>query len=481
VTAVPGTDLTRFVKSSWAIVGTLLATSLVSLAAWGRGLGDWSLLARVQIAGTFAALAALFTLRFGARWFRPALCLYATAMTCECLSVSTGFPFGRDVFSAFLGPKAFGLAPYLIGLAWLNAALPAAAIAAAAFPASGDRARRVALGAIVMLSWDWTIEPLMGRTLGAWRWLEGGAYFGTPLVNFAGWLAVASALLALLELSLFRLDFDASRDRPLFALFAVNCLGAIGGAAISGLWSALAMTAANAAAAFALARTRRAAAVLATASLLLLRSPVAAKTSPADAAYRAEHFDEAFKLYLPRAENGDPEAQYRVGFLYMKGWGVSGDLKQAESWFRKAADAGDSYGEYQVGMFLQLGVLAPADKGAGAAWIGKAAAHGNPFAQNQYGTFFATGTGVEKSLAAAVAWYRKAAKKGLDAAEYNLARSLEEGWLAKPDAKAAAKLYEAAARQGFPPAQKALCALAKKCAPFTPKPRLRLADFARYP
>jgi putative membrane protein len=50
-------------------------------------------------------------------------------------------------------------------------------------------------GAMLMTAWDLTMDPLMSHgTTGAWRWLDGGPWFGVPLQNFAGWMVANTVL-----------------------------------------------------------------------------------------------------------------------------------------------------------------------------------------------------------------------------------------------------------------------------------------------
>ena len=43
---------------------------------------------------------------------------------------------------------------------------------------------------------------------------------------------------------------------------------------------------------------------------------------------------------FPAAEQGDPEAQYQLGLLYLEGTGVKKNEKTAAEWFQKASDQG---------------------------------------------------------------------------------------------------------------------------------------------
>lgn len=72
-------------------------------------------------------------------------------------------------------------------------------------------------------------------------------------------------------------------------------------------------------------------------------------------AYRKGDFAEAYRLWLPRAQAGEPEAQYRIGVLFDNGEGVDKDLDQALIWYRRAADGGYPDAQYAMGVHLERG------------------------------------------------------------------------------------------------------------------------------
>ena len=51
-------------------------------------------------------------------------------------------------------------------------------------------------------------------------------------------------------------------------------------------------------------------------------------------------FGENISEYKTAAESGDPEAQYRIGKLYLTSDGAQRDYMKALEWFRKAAEQG---------------------------------------------------------------------------------------------------------------------------------------------
>src|SRR5262249_15004208 len=133
---------------------------------------------------------------------------YSLALLTECVGVVTGFPFGSYEFSALLGPKWFGLVPATIPLSWFNIGMGSFLLAKTFFPQ-----RRIAylmISALLILTWDLSIEPIMGHLYPFWIWHDGGGYYGVPLSNFIAWLLIAFVISAILDrfqtISQIRLD-----------------------------------------------------------------------------------------------------------------------------------------------------------------------------------------------------------------------------------------------------------------------------------
>lgn len=60
-----------------------------------------------------------------------------------------------------------------------------------------------------------------------------------------------------------------------------------------------------------------------------------------DAAYDKGYYTEASEFYKKAAEQGNAEAQNRLGLMYHNGEGVQQDYAEAEKWFRKSANQGN--------------------------------------------------------------------------------------------------------------------------------------------
>jgi TPR repeat protein len=56
--------------------------------------------------------------------------------------------------------------------------------------------------------------------------------------------------------------------------------------------------------------------------------------------FRVEEYRRAFIRLKPEAENGQPDAQYAVGYMYYYGKGVVEDRKKAWFWINAAANLG---------------------------------------------------------------------------------------------------------------------------------------------
>ena len=118
--------------------------------------------------------------------------------------------------------------------------------------------------------------------------------------------------------------------------------------------------------------------IIATAVLLIvLAAPAWAGLGEGLAAYNRGDYATALRELRPPAEQGDAEAQFRLGRMYAYGQEVQQNYAEAMRWYRKAAHQG--YG----------------------------------MAQNNFGRMYGKGLGVPRDYAEAVRWYREAIQQGL--------------------------------------------------------------------
>jgi TPR repeat protein len=68
------------------------------------------------------------------------------------------------------------------------------------------------------------------------------------------------------------------------------------------------------------------------------------------AAFERRDFEKAFELLEPIAQQGDADAQFRVGFMYLHGRGVKRDFAEAMRWLGQAADQGHAEAQYNLAL-----------------------------------------------------------------------------------------------------------------------------------
>lgn len=177
-----GQQLFQWSMAGGGVVYILLGAAAVSLYGY-RTLGLQNLLA-------FMVPAVLFSLGS------------------ELLGTSTGFPFGDYAYLSGLGYKIADLVPFTIPLSWFYLGLSTFLLAHAGLQPQGNRASSwglkvgaVFLGALLLTSWDFVLDPAMSQTaVPFWEWKQPGPFFGMPYQNFAGWLGTGMIFMGVASL-----------------------------------------------------------------------------------------------------------------------------------------------------------------------------------------------------------------------------------------------------------------------------------------
>lgn len=86
------------------------------------------------------------------------------------------------------------------------------------------------------------------------------------------------------------------------------------------------------------------------------------------------HF--AVQLYQESAENGDSDAQYKLGLLYLTGNGALQDFAEAAKWLKLAAEQGYALAQYELGLIYRTGYGLASDQVQSYMWLNLAAAAG---------------------------------------------------------------------------------------------------------
>jgi len=177
------------------------------------------------------------------------------------------------------------------------------------------------------------------------------------------------------------------------------------------------------------------------------------------AAYEAGNYGRAYEVWLPLAEQGDPDAQLAMGILYENGRGVSQDYGQAISWYTKAADAGNPGAQFNLGNMYHEGIGVPADSARAVIWWTLAAEQGLPAAMLNLGIAYHLGDGVTHDPARAFELFKGAAEAGIPAAQFSAAYAYELGLGTEQNLAEARRLYTLAAEAGLDQAAERLIAM----------------------
>jgi phage gp29-like protein len=89
---------------------------------------------------------------------------------------------------------------------------------------------------------------------------------------------------------------------------------------------------------------------------------------------------------LRKAEAGDSEAQFELGYIYANGRNVPKDEKLAVEWYRKAADQGHIPAQVNLGVMYDSGLGTPENVRSAFELFRKTADQGDARAQHNLGT-----------------------------------------------------------------------------------------------
>lgn len=204
VTAERFSLLGHVVAMAFGLAGLLLVLPhpefILALPSAGQTLFQWSMAGGGVVYILLGAIAvSLYMHRTlgGRAWLTflvPSVCL---SLSSELLGTSTGFPFGDYAYLSGLGYKIAGLVPFTIPLSWFYLGCASYVLARAGLDAQPNSklpgwlraGLAIALGALLLTSWDFVLDPAMSQTaMPFWEWKQPGAFFGMPYQNFAGWM-----------------------------------------------------------------------------------------------------------------------------------------------------------------------------------------------------------------------------------------------------------------------------------------------------
>lgn len=148
----------------------------------------------------------------------------------------------------------------------------------------------------------------------------------------------------------------------------------------------------------------------------------------------------AAEWYYQAASHGSLPAHYSLGRMYQEGKGVRQDVRTAVRWYRvaaaqghkesqdmlrqplielfcKASEQGDADAQLRLGHMYFRGGWVKQDSIEALKWYRKSAEQGNDLAQYHIGLMYENGLGVTQNYHEALEWYRKSAEHGNEAAK----------------------------------------------------------------
>jgi TPR repeat protein len=171
-------------------------------------------------------------------------------------------------------------------------------------------------------------------------------------------------------------------------------------------------------------------------------------------AYNRGDIPGAFRLLKPAADASDSDAQVNLGYLYARGQGVAQNQQEAMRLYLLSAKQGNAEGMNAVGFKYRYGTGVPIDLPRAVHWFCRAAVSGDPRSLNNLAIMYYEGQGVERDVEEARILWRQSAERGNPNAMFNLGQSLY--FEAPQDREQAAKVFLQASQLGHAGAQKNL-------------------------
>jgi uncharacterized protein len=167
------------------------------------------------------------------------------------------------------------------------------------------------------------------------------------------------------------------------------------------------------------------------------------------AAYDSADYATARKELLPLAEQGNAQAQYRLGKMANLGQGRPPDKKEAAKWFHLAAQQGLAAAQGALGYLCLVGEGVSQNNDLALTWTRKAAEQGDATAQFNLSVMHGEPFGIKKDPAESLKWLRRAADQRHVQALNTLGSIYEKGTgSAGPKPVFAYVLFAASAEKG---------------------------------
>ena len=116
----------------------------------------------------------------------------------------------------------------------------------------------------------------------------------------------------------------------------------------------------------------------------------------------------SYRKWLSLAKNGNSDAQYNIGVMYLRGDGLQRSNKLALYWLMKASKKRHAVSQFTLGRMYYEGIGVQKNYKNSFKWYKKAAINGHKKAQNNLGLMYFHGVGVKKDRSKAFEFFLKA-------------------------------------------------------------------------
>jgi len=163
---------------------------------------------------------------------------------------------------------------------------------------------------------------------------------------------------------------------------------------------------------------------------------------------RGTDIRQARSWFEKAARRGYAPAQVNLAVTYINGWGTEQNYGAALNWLNAAAKQGHPSAYANLGILTMNGWGVRRDYAEAFKYLQLAANASDAGAQSNLGYLYDVGLGVVQDYSAAVTWYRLAAENGNPVGQNNLADLYLRGEGLRQSYEEAARWFEKAAQQG---------------------------------
>ncbi|WP_175470619.1 carotenoid biosynthesis protein [Pedobacter hartonius] len=135
----------------------------------------------------------------------------------EALSIRTGFPFGHYHYAKMPGPRVLDV-PIIIMALYFALSYTSWTVAQMV---TGNFGKKIVgvyqifipiTTAVIMSMFDLVGDPQASTLSSDWVWERGGAYYGVPISNYAGWIFVVYVFMQIFTWFISKKNIDVSKD-----------------------------------------------------------------------------------------------------------------------------------------------------------------------------------------------------------------------------------------------------------------------------